>query len=73
MDFPRSRVIFLIVFADQRRRNLLAQPGIGRAIMEYRARTIGAAILHGSADKGGFKVECIAPVLQISGTEHAHA
>lgn len=42
------------------------QPGIGRAIMEYRARSIGAKISFTEVPTGGLKVECILPVPQMS-------
>jgi signal transduction histidine kinase len=45
------------------------QPGIGRAIMEYRARSIGAQISFMEVPTGGLKVECIVPVPQMSDTE----
>lgn len=44
------------------------QPGIGRAIMEYRARSIGAKISFTEVPTGGLKVECILPVPEISDT-----
>jgi signal transduction histidine kinase len=49
------------------------QPGIGRAIMEYRARSIGAEMSFTEVPTGGLKVECILPVPQMSDTEGTKA
>jgi signal transduction histidine kinase len=49
------------------------QPGIGRAIMEYRARSIGAKICFTPVPTGGLKVECVLPVPQMSDTEGTEA
>ncbi|MGO9801484.1 MAG: GAF domain-containing sensor histidine kinase [Candidatus Binatus sp.] len=35
--------------------------GIGRCVMEYRARTIGGALRYTSVDGGGLRVECSVP------------
>jgi hypothetical protein len=49
------------------------KPGIGRSIMEYRARSIGAAIAFAQVPTGGLRVECILPVPEIEDTEGANA
>jgi signal transduction histidine kinase len=49
------------------------QPGIGRAIMEYRARSIGAKISFTEVPTGGLKVECILPMPHMSDTEGTEA
>jgi signal transduction histidine kinase len=48
------------------------QSGIGRAIMEYRARSIGATIAFTEVPTGGLKVECTLSVPEISDTEGSY-
>jgi signal transduction histidine kinase len=45
------------------------QPGIGRAVMEYRARSIGAELFFTEVPTGGLRVECILRVPQILNAE----
>jgi signal transduction histidine kinase len=49
------------------------QPGIGRAIMEYRARSIGAEISFTEVSTGGLRVECLLPVPEVSDAEGSKA
>jgi signal transduction histidine kinase len=45
--------------------------GIGRAVMEYRARTIGGALRYTSVDGGGLRVECSVPRMTPGTRAHA--